>query len=307
MVNGGDDKQMKEKLSKIKEMENKVEEMQKKMKHIENKINKTSPDNSDLAKEVDKKIDTFEDQLKQFRKVLEEKDLNIFNLNKKVEILEKKYKCEDILKKNQELEKTVALNKKKIGVLKEKIETIEKPEANQFQCCLCEFKSNSKQGLKTHETRKHTKFTEESFPKQCALCSKTFKTKEEIEKHIITHSYKSQENLQFKCNECDFWCPNTESIEAHIKKHHSENVTCGICDYKAEDIDSLETHIATCQIYRGCCDQIYITIPEFKEHIHSVHKGGRWLVKHIFMDPNNSEYIKSETHYSDQLFKKQKK
>ena len=116
MVNGGDDKQMKEKLSKIKEMENKVEEMQKKMKHIENKINKTSPDNSDLAKEVDKKIDTFEDQLKQFRKVLEEKDLNILNLNKKVEILEKKCKCEDILKKNQELEKTVALNKKKIGV-----------------------------------------------------------------------------------------------------------------------------------------------------------------------------------------------
>ena len=53
MVNGGDDKQMKEKLSKIKEMENKVEEMQKKMKHIENKINKTSPDNSDLAKEVE--------------------------------------------------------------------------------------------------------------------------------------------------------------------------------------------------------------------------------------------------------------
>ena len=109
MVNGGDDKQMKEKLSKIKEMENKVEEMQKKMKHIENKINKTSPDNSDLAKEVDKKIDTFEDQLKQFRKVLEEKDLNILNLNKKVEILEKKYKCEDILKKNQELEKNSCL------------------------------------------------------------------------------------------------------------------------------------------------------------------------------------------------------
>ena len=172
---------------------------------------------------------------------------------------------------------------------------------------LCEFKTYSKQGLKTHEARKHTKFIQETFPKQCDLCAKTFETKEELEKHIITHSYKCQENLQFKCNECDFWCPNTESIEAHIKKHHSENVTCGICDYKADNIESLETHVATCQIYKGCCKQIYNTIQDLKVHIHGEHKGGRWLVKHIFMNPNNSEYIVSQTHYSDQLLKKQKK
>ena len=86
-----------------------------------------------------------------------------------------------------------------------------------------------------------------------------------------------------------------------------ENVTCGICDYKADNIESLETHVATCQTYKGCCKQMYNTIQDLKVHIHGEHKGGRWFVKNIFMNPNNSEYIVSQTHYSDQLFKKQKK
>ena len=198
------------------------------------------------------------------------------------------------------------MNKKKIDVLKEKLEIKQKDE--KLECCkVCEFKTNSKQGLKTHMARKHTTFEKETFPKQCDLCKNTFETKEEIEKHLLSHSYKSSEKLQFKCDECDFWCPNTESIEAHIKKEHSEKITCGICDYETKDIEVLETHIAACQIYKGCCKEIFKNIPDIKKHVNSKHGGGRWLIKHICIDPKNSEYLVSETHYSDQLFRKYKK
>ena len=44
-----------------------IEEMSKKMKHLENKVNKTSPEKSELAKQVETKIDLFESQLKQLR------------------------------------------------------------------------------------------------------------------------------------------------------------------------------------------------------------------------------------------------
>ena len=71
-------------------------------------------------------------------------------------------KCKDeefkeLVKRNQELEKNVGINKKKIDVLKDKLEIVRKPEDNKFACNLCDFKANSKQGLKTHETRKHKK------------------------------------------------------------------------------------------------------------------------------------------------------
>ena len=112
------------------------------------------------------------------------------------------------------------MNKKKIDVLKEKIETKETQEANKFLCSLREFKTTSEHGLKSHETRKHSKFTTDIFPKQCDLCQKVFKSKEDMEEHMFTHSYTGKENLQFKCNECVFWCPNKKTIEDHIKKFH---------------------------------------------------------------------------------------
>ena len=78
-----------------------------------------------------------------------------------------------------------------------------------------------------------------------------------------------------------------------------ENSTCGICDYKAKGIENLEKHITTCQIYKGCCNQIYSKLSEVKTHNNSEHKGRKWLIKHIFMDPNNSEFIVEKVHYSD--------
>ena len=33
--------------------------------------------------------------------------------------------------------------------------------------------------------------------------------------HMISHSF---EKLQFKCDECDFWGPNKQTMKMHIKE-----------------------------------------------------------------------------------------
>ena len=71
-------------------MDKKIKELEKKIKHLGNRLDETS--SSDLAKEVDNKIDLFESQLKQIRTSLEERNDEIVNLKKTVEKLEKKVK-----------------------------------------------------------------------------------------------------------------------------------------------------------------------------------------------------------------------
>ena len=48
-------------------------------------------------------------------------------------------------------------------------------ENMKFKCDLCDFQSNTNQGLKTHISRKHTKYSEESVPKDLVLNVKSVK------------------------------------------------------------------------------------------------------------------------------------
>ena len=36
----------------------------------------------------------------------------------------------------------------------------------------------------------------------------------------------------------------------HIKRNHSEIITCGMCDFEAKDIEILDTHTFTCEMYK---------------------------------------------------------
>jgi hypothetical protein len=57
-----------------------------------------------------------------------------------------------------------------------KLKTLEsnlKTSFNRFKCDKCDFSTNSENGLKTHNTKKHKdqkENSEEIFPKQCSLC-----------------------------------------------------------------------------------------------------------------------------------------
>ena len=64
----------------------------------------------------------------------------------------------------------------------------------------------SEQGLKTHKKRKHKTANKSdeilTYPKQCDLCEKDLKDKNDMKVHMKTHSYKRAE---FKCEECEFY------------------------------------------------------------------------------------------------------
>ena len=71
--------------------------------------------------------------------------------------------------------------------------------------------------------------------------------KEKIEKHILSHAYRGEDELKFKCVECEFWGPNTLTLEVHVKKVHCEKIKCRLCDIETKDLESLEIHLTTCE------------------------------------------------------------
>ena len=98
-------------------------------------------------------------------------------------------------------------------------ETPDSKVDNLLKCESCDFKTSSKQGLKTHIKRKHT--TYETYPRKCDLCDNNLDSKEAHDKHMTSHSYKPSTHLTFKREECEFWGPNKMTMEVHIGKHHS--------------------------------------------------------------------------------------
>ena len=107
-----------------------------------------------------------------FQTLLEKQNNTILVLEKRLEVIDiahKKTETDD----NEESRKAATQRKEK------------------FECELCDFKANSKQGLGVHMKRKHTKYTNESFPNICEICEEEFKdfvgkpwSKVKIESHI---------------------------------------------------------------------------------------------------------------------------
>ena len=89
-----------------------------------------------------------------------------------------------------------------------------------FKYKMCDFQTNSKQGLKKHLERKHLKLNNEAFPQNCELCNRDIEKATEMKKHLISHSYKCSSQLKYKC---DFWGPNTLTLEMHVRKYNAEN------------------------------------------------------------------------------------
>ena len=79
-----------------------------------------------------------------------------------------------------------------------------KIEDELINCEYCDFKTTSKQGLKTHVKRKHTNYSKEIFPRKCDLCESEFKSNSDLTDHMKTHSYKCSSELNYKCEECEF-------------------------------------------------------------------------------------------------------
>ena len=225
----------------------------------------------------EKRMSDMDVKLTTILKSLKEKDAKIVAL-------------ENSLKETQDiLEKIKSTNQLQVDV----------PSKQKFKCEMCEFQSSSSNGLKTHISRKHTKYMKEVALLKCKICSKEFRSEKELKDHMIFHSFKDAEHLKFKCDECDFWGPNTFTMKMHFKRLHCENISCGMCDFIAKDVDTLDIHNSTCEMYKcNCidCGKTYTVLGDIKEHLEKEHnKSGS--INHYYRCGRNQEFFK-EIYYS---------
>ena len=179
----------------------------------------------------------------------------------------------------------------------------EKKESNStdnFQCSECEFVSKSRNGVKTHKTRMHTKTDKLKYPIDCELCDASLENEKDMKEHLKYHKYKK---ATFKCEDCDYWCENFLTMEVHVGKFHSETLECGMCSWEAKDIESLNLHIATCEIYT-CEDCNYRTkhLHDIKEHLNNKHdKQTYHEIIHAKINRKDPEVIDHDIHIKYQI------
>ena len=170
------------------------------------------------------------------------------------QLSEKDETIEDLIRRVVSLdEKTVILSEKIekmdgiIQIFKASEESRKERNAKLLKCLNCSFTTNSKQGLKIHMKKKHTAVDNDTFPQTCHLCEKNCENRNDLKKHLITHSYKK---AKFNCSECDFVCQNVISMEVHNGKQHSDKLECGLCDLEVGNFENLELHLTTCEMYQ---------------------------------------------------------
>ena len=71
-------------------------------------------------------------------------------------------------------------------------------------------------------------------------------------------------------------------MEMHVKKLHSEDITCGIWDLIVENVEDLETHLVTCEVYRcSDCKTKFSIVSEIKKHINKDNKERNVCLTHV--------------------------
>ena len=88
-------------------------------------------------------------------------------------------KCKDPFKTNHDLQ--THLNKQH-----DNGKTID--SSMNLKCSLCEYQARSISGLKTHITRKHTKYDESIISFKCENCDEVFENSQDLKDHLIQHS-----------------------------------------------------------------------------------------------------------------------
>ena len=94
-------------------------------------------------------------------------------------------------------------------------------------------------------------------------------------------------------------------MEMHVRKKHSETISCGMCMLVVKTEEILETHIVTCEIY-SCneCKTKFTTVSDIKKHIKEKHNGKNIALTHLKSNRKNSEFFDDNFHNnSKQLLK----
>ena len=170
-----------------------------------------------------------------------------------------------------------------------------------LKCSFCEYQARSIGGLKTHITRKHTKYDESISSFKCENCDEVFENSKDLKDHLFQHSYRRGGELNYKCDECDFWGPNRLTMNMHFKRLHSETMTCGMCKFEASKLEDLDIHTFTCEMYKcNDCGKKFNISHDIKSHMKENHDDGSLF--HYKRNRNNQEIFDENFFLSEQMF-----
>ena len=114
---------------------------------------------------------------------------------------------------------------------------------NQFECDNCEYMSTSITLLNRHMHSVHKDKSEE--------CGK------ENEQPILKSQLQStQEDIQFKCDKCDYMSTSKTSLKRHVQSIHkapreSKRIECKECDKKFNKAETFNKHMKTVHRIEG--------------------------------------------------------
>ena len=92
---------------------------------------------------------------------------------------------------------------------------IDNPDAQQFQCEICESCYNTNYGLKLHKESKH-----EGKKYSCNYCDYMATTQSNQRKH----EQSIHEGVRYECNQCDYNATQSSSLRAHKRKKHEKSI-----------------------------------------------------------------------------------
>ncbi|XP_054287666.1 zinc finger protein 32-like [Macrosteles quadrilineatus] len=86
-----------------------------------------------------------------------------------------------------------------------------------FACSFCPFSSKQKAGLKLHVFNRHQNVANIDLIYQCSICSKSYKHKKNLNKHM---KYECGNQRPFVCDLCPYSAKQKVHLRAHLFTKH---------------------------------------------------------------------------------------
>ena len=211
------------------------------------------------------KFSCLENEIKLLKDELMQKNSQINGLELQINELEKK----DTSIQNSQQKKIKDLE----NIIKQKnLKNSQSTVVNSdLHCDKCDFKTTSRQGLKIHMTRVHSKINFQEFPATCDVCEEILTNENELNIHKKKkHTF---HNIRFQCNACDFLANEAETLNVHFGKDHGNN-QCGLCDKNFKTSKLLDEHLSKCEILMCAndgCRICFQDLEKMKDHITEKH------------------------------------
>ena len=170
------------------------------------------------------------------------------------------------------------------------------PEANVYNCSLCDAQYLTLQGLQDHTFNHHERKVTELG---CSFCGTEFISKLDLDSHIATE----HKEKKYECSKCDASYRSKMSLQVHIEQvHEGKKYQCTTCGEVFDSVRRLETHTAmkhdrTKLFECHSCPSTYTTKRGLEEHIGYVHEQA---TGHLC--PECGESFRDKTSLRDHVF-----